>query len=347
MKNFPPVSICIPTYNGASYLKETLECAIHQTYKNIEIVITDDNSSDETVAICTSYAQKDNRIKFFQNKTNLGLKGNWCEVIDRTSEKSEWIKFLFQDDLMELTTVEKMITSALTNNVDFVLCDRTYIFEKSVSKKIRKSYARIPKTEEIFHKSKVYSPAETAKLIHKFSLHNCLGEPPCIFFKKSTYSHSDYPSEFIQLIDYVFILEKILVNDFYFFNEKLVKFRVHDSSQTSKNTNSKEFSLKNLHKTIHVHYYEKIKLCYLILTNNKYVQLKHFFSETKILNIIQFLFYKSLYKNPNYIDEIIHFYEGTELHLKLRLNNKHPRNIYFNYKIKKHSISRTRKRYKL
>ena len=111
----PLVSICIPTYNGAKYVEETIECAINQTYRNIEIIITDDQSTDNTIKICNSFALKDDRIKVFQNKKNLGLLGNWCEVINRTSKESDWIKFLFQDDLMDKTTVEKMVTSAINS----------------------------------------------------------------------------------------------------------------------------------------------------------------------------------------------------------------------------------------
>ena len=77
-KNLNPlVSICIPTYNGSSYIEETLECVINQTYSNIEIIITDDSSTDDTALICKRYAKKDQRIKFYQNEINLGLIGNW------------------------------------------------------------------------------------------------------------------------------------------------------------------------------------------------------------------------------------------------------------------------------
>ena len=137
----PLVSICIPTYNGAKFIKETLDTAVNQTYTNIEIIITDDNSSDDTVAICKEYAKKDNRIKVFENPKNLGLVGNWCESIEKASSK--WVKFLFQDDLFESNCVEKMITTALAHNVDFVICNREYFFEKGFDPKIKAKYINI------------------------------------------------------------------------------------------------------------------------------------------------------------------------------------------------------------
>jgi len=275
----PLVSISIPTYNGAKYIEDTLNCAINQSYTNIEIIITDDQSTDNTLEICNAFAAKDKRIKVFQNKINLGLLGNWCEVVDKTSKESDWIKFLFQDDLMEPNTVLKMINAALTHNVDFVLTDRQYIFENGTTEVVKEAYAKMPQTGKIFKRSKKYSPEETASLIAKNDFfQNCLGEPPCILFKKSKYSHSDYPTEFLQTIDYLFILEKILKDNFYFVNEKLIQFRIHSSSQTNKN--AKE---ESLYKRIVVHYYERIKLFHFLLNHpevkSSYWKDKHLYNK--------------------------------------------------------------------
>jgi len=342
----PLVSICIPTYNGAKYIEETIECAINQTYQNIEIIISDDQSTDSTLKICNSFALKDDRITVFQNKKNLGLLRNWCEVIDQTSKESDWIKFLFQDDLMDKTTVEKMITSAINSNVDFVLCNREYIFEKNVSKKVQKGYDQIPKTGGVFTASKKYTPDETALLIKNHFLHNCLGEPPCIFFKKSKYKHSDYPSEFIQLIDYAFILEKIIDNDFYFINEKLIKFRVHNTSQSYKNTKEGSISKEAIHKKILVHYYEKIKICHIILNNPKYNKIKKAIGGKSIRIISNFLVNRSLYKNIENAEEVAQFFKSTELKKDI-YHEKMTNYIYLKYVVKKIMSTQIRNKYRI
>jgi glycosyltransferase involved in cell wall biosynthesis len=67
--NNPLVSVLIPTYNSALYIKDTLESILNQTYKNLEIIVIDDASKDSTVNIVKKY--KDKRIKLFVNKKNL------------------------------------------------------------------------------------------------------------------------------------------------------------------------------------------------------------------------------------------------------------------------------------
>lgn len=346
-QSLPLVSVCIPTYNGENYIKETIECAINQTYRNIEIIITDDQSNDKTIEICSSFSLIDNRIKIYQNKKNLGLVGNWCEVINKTSKESEWIKYLFQDDLMDSTTVEKMVNSALTSNVDFVLANREYIFEKNVSSRIKKNYAGVPKTGEIFKKSKKYSPNETATLIHNHIIfHNCLGEPPCILFKKSKYAHSDYPTEFIQKIDYVFILEKILDADFYFINEKLIKFRVHNSSQSFKNNIDESISTEDIYKRIFIHYYETIKICHLILNNDKYKRVRNFIGRNKIQDLYTFLIHKAFYKNKKYLKIITEFFNNSELKKDVNIS-KVKKVSFIKYELLKYKTKQLRNSHKL
>ena len=61
----PLVSVCICTYNAENYIAETLETVINQTYKNMEILILDQNSSDKTPDIIMDYVKKDDRITLF------------------------------------------------------------------------------------------------------------------------------------------------------------------------------------------------------------------------------------------------------------------------------------------
>ena len=69
--NNPKVSIVLPTYNGARYLKSSVESCLNQTHKNIELVIVDDCSTDETPDIVRSY--NDPRIRYVRNETNQRL----------------------------------------------------------------------------------------------------------------------------------------------------------------------------------------------------------------------------------------------------------------------------------
>ena len=73
--DLPKVSIMIPTYNQQKYILRAIESALSQDYENIEIVIVDDNSPDETQAIVEAYLSKknDTRIRYFRNQENIGI----------------------------------------------------------------------------------------------------------------------------------------------------------------------------------------------------------------------------------------------------------------------------------
>ena len=71
----PLVSVCIPAYNNAGYIRETIDSILNQTYHNIELVVVDDNSKDNTLDVIRSV--KDSRVKVYHNEENLGMVGNW------------------------------------------------------------------------------------------------------------------------------------------------------------------------------------------------------------------------------------------------------------------------------
>lgn len=73
------VSVCIPVYNGEIFVRRALQSCLNQTYKNIEVVLVDDKSQDNTLKIAQEYAAKDKRIKIHKNESNLGAAGNFLQ----------------------------------------------------------------------------------------------------------------------------------------------------------------------------------------------------------------------------------------------------------------------------
>ena len=73
MINEPLVSILIPVYNGGKYLNLTIEKLLDQSYQNIEIIISDNNSQDDTKNICSKFSKLDNRIIYYKQDTNIGM----------------------------------------------------------------------------------------------------------------------------------------------------------------------------------------------------------------------------------------------------------------------------------
>jgi glycosyltransferase involved in cell wall biosynthesis len=89
-------SICIPSYNGSAYIRDTIDSIINQSYKNFEIIISDDCSTDNTEDIVLKI--KDDRIKFYKNKNNLGYGDNLKKFKKRIS--GEIMYMMAQDDLL-------------------------------------------------------------------------------------------------------------------------------------------------------------------------------------------------------------------------------------------------------
>lgn len=113
------------TYNGEKFLKEQLNSIINQTYKNLEIIVVDDNSTDKTWQLLQEYSQKDQRIKIFKNNTNLGFIKNFEKAIKLCS--GEYIALSDQDDIWKLNKIEVYIDNIGENLLiysDAVLIDR-------------------------------------------------------------------------------------------------------------------------------------------------------------------------------------------------------------------------------
>ena len=100
----PLVSVCIPVYNGAKYLVETIASVQKQTFQDFEILIQDNKSTDDTWKIVLEQAARDPRIHPEQNASNLGMAMNWNVALDRP--KSEFMMLLSADDLLEPSFLE-------------------------------------------------------------------------------------------------------------------------------------------------------------------------------------------------------------------------------------------------
>ena len=96
MINYPLISIAIATYNGEKYLEEQLDSIYAQTYKNIEVIVTDDCSSDKTVEILKKY-YKSHGLKYVINETNLGFVKNFEKAISLC--RGDYIALSDQDDI--------------------------------------------------------------------------------------------------------------------------------------------------------------------------------------------------------------------------------------------------------
>ena len=114
----PKVSILIPVYNREKYIGECIQAALAQTYSNIEVIVVDNASTDRTWDICLDFADKDGRVRVFQNEKNIGPVRNWKRCIEEAS--GDYGKILWSDDLIAPDFVEKTLPLIQDSHVGFV-----------------------------------------------------------------------------------------------------------------------------------------------------------------------------------------------------------------------------------
>lgn len=113
------VSIGIPVYNGEQYLEETLQSLLTQSFQDFEIVISDNASTDSTEKICLTYAERDDRIRYYRSDSNKGPGWNYNRVLDLA--KGQYFKWQAHDDLLAPDFLEKCVR-VLDQQPDIVLC---------------------------------------------------------------------------------------------------------------------------------------------------------------------------------------------------------------------------------
>ena len=113
------VSILVPVYNAEVFLRQCLDSLLSQTYKNIEIILVNDGSTDQSATICDSYAQKDPRVKVF-HQPNAGVAKARITAFEHSS--GEYVSFVDSDDYVDVTFVEQLLDKALTYSADIVSC---------------------------------------------------------------------------------------------------------------------------------------------------------------------------------------------------------------------------------
>lgn len=85
MQNEPTISIGMPVYNGEMFIKEALDSLLVQSFRDFELIISDNASTDATAKICREYAEADSRVRYFRQDTNIGAAANFKFVLEQSS----------------------------------------------------------------------------------------------------------------------------------------------------------------------------------------------------------------------------------------------------------------------
>ena len=148
---FPTISIIVPVYNIAKYLPSCIESILSQSFRDFELLLVDDGSTDDSGRICDKYAEEDSRIRVF-HKNNEGVSS--ARNVGLDNAKGEWVYFVDSDDEMIYNGLSIMI-SGLSPNIDLAIYgyevyndngDKTY----SITNRITKQITNLEAMNELF-----------------------------------------------------------------------------------------------------------------------------------------------------------------------------------------------------
>lgn len=235
----PLVSVCIPTYNGSKYIIDAIESAFDQSYDNIEIIISDDGSSDNTLSIIEDLVRKSPFPYVVIKHNNLGIAQNWN--VTALQAKGKYIKFLHQDDILEKTCVADLVNLAeQDDDVGLVFSQRGLIADaKALGNKVCANNYRESQAPHTFWSN--LKPIQNGKdLLNKHellsSLKNGIGEPSTVLIRRSVLGQIGYfDTKFQQLIDLEMWFRIMATYKIGFVDKKLSYWRLHESQQTSRN----------------------------------------------------------------------------------------------------------------
>lgn len=126
MNDHPLISVIVPIYNVEKYLNRCIESIVNQTYRNLEIILVDDGSSDNCPRMCDEWARKDERIKVI-HKENGGLSD--ARNAGMRIATGFYISFVDSDDYIEAEMMLNLIHAIISNNCDIASCRINMVFD--------------------------------------------------------------------------------------------------------------------------------------------------------------------------------------------------------------------------
>jgi len=243
LRQTPVISICLPTYNGKEHLGECIASIRAQTFKDFEVVLCDDESSDGTLDLARELAAGDPRFRFVANPRRFGLVGNWNNCVKQA--RGEWIKFVFQDDIISPACLEKILAACQQSGSVFGFCERDFIFEDGVPQAQRDWFDGHKQKLRLDYAAKtVLNPEDIAALAIKSPVHNLVGEPTVTLIHKSVFRELGvFDEALIQVCDAEYWCRVMINRRSVFVPESLAAFRIHAKATTALNIGKRVFRM--------------------------------------------------------------------------------------------------------
>ena len=236
MSDLPIVSLLVPCYNHAKFLDDCLGSIASQTYKNIELIICDDCSKDDSFTVINSHKEElesqISHVLIMRNETNQGVTKNLNRMIKLA--KGDFIKIIASDDALAENAIEEFVSYAGENpSADVIFCngkvipEDVRIFEKGAIEQCGKIYDKAPDlaaqrlAENIFYSNELSAP--------------------CAFYRRSVFERYGLYDETFSIEDLEFWLRLLEKGGcgFAFLDEPLVYYRRNAESITSSSVNER------------------------------------------------------------------------------------------------------------
>ena len=300
------IDILLATYNGEKYIREQIESILNQTYKNINLIISDDNSKDGTREILKEYEKKDDRVKLYFQEKNLGYIKNFEFLLKKVG--NDYYMLSDQDDVWLQQKVEKTMETLEKENADLVFGDLEVVNEN-----LKTIYPSFGDFMLLNRKIK--------KCINSYEvnyLYNCV--TGCTMLSKKEYIKKilPIPSESKYIVHDHWIGIMVALNGkLAYMPEKYIKYRQHGNNQIGTEKISHKF--KKLDQVRELFIEVKLGVFGTYVKNNdrfpKEIQelnlkaLKYFetVKEKKNFNFHGWKIYHQLYKNETISYYILNF----------------------------------------
>jgi glycosyltransferase involved in cell wall biosynthesis len=216
------VSVLVPVYNGEKFLPECLDSILAQDFPDMEILIADDASTDNSAAVAERYAIRDTRIRRWKNPANLGLAGNFNRCLREA--RGEYIKYVLQDDKLVSPLAIRRMVELLDQHPEVALAGS--------AAQILDENSRVTDWR-IGFKSGIWSGRQVILQCLEQS-GNLIGEPSVVLFRRRQ-TKRGFDEQLRQLLDLDLWFHLLAQGDFAFLAGPLCAFRRHATQQTNVN----------------------------------------------------------------------------------------------------------------
>ena len=204
----PEISVIIPVFNAAPFLKESIESILNQTFSDFELLILNDKSTDKSLEIIKKFQLQDNRIIIIDKAQNTGPANLRNEGIN--AAKGNFIALMDADDISLPTRFEKQI-AVLKNNPEIGVCGTWFTFFGS-------------------EKNKIIKHSINSDAIKVSFLHSCNIGNPTVMFKKEVLGDLKFDNDYVPVEDYDLWSRLLAKTSFYNIPESLLNYRQHNNN---------------------------------------------------------------------------------------------------------------------